>query len=124
MIIVWGIPTKQKKLEHNQMFICDRCGQYGRYEITMVYTCFTLFFIPIIKWGKKFFVKTTCCGTTYALDSEIGKSIARGNQVEIKPMHLQGVQGQRYKQYNRCEKCGYATPEEINFCPKCGNSMQ
>lgn len=124
MFIIWGINSKHKKLEHNQVFVCERCGQYGRYDITMTYTCFALFFIPIIKWNRKFFVRTTCCGTVYALNVEIGKAIARGNEVEIKPEHLLRVQGQSYEPQRRCGQCGFATSEKFDFCPKCGKAFE
>ena len=123
MFIIWGINSKQKKFNCEKMFICERCGQYGRYEGIMTYTCFALFFIPIIKWNKKYFVKTTCCGTLYALDSEVGKSIIRGNGVEIRPEHLMKVQGQSYDAKKRCSQCGYVLEEACNFCPKCGNKL-
>lgn len=123
MFIIWGIHSKQKKFNYEKLFICNRCGQYGRYEVIMTYTCLALFFIPIIKWGKKYFVKTTCCGTLYALDSEIGKSIARGNDVEIRPEHLMNVQGQSYEVKRRCSQCGYETMDNFEFCPKCGKEL-
>ena len=30
----------------------------------MEYTSLSLFFIPVFKWGKKYYVKTSCCGST------------------------------------------------------------
>lgn len=40
-----------------------------------------MFFIPCIKWNKHYYVRTSCCNTLYELDPEMGKAIARGEQV-------------------------------------------
>ena len=47
-----------------------------------------MFFIPCIKWNKHYYVRTSCCNTLYELDPEMGKAIARGEQVLIRPEHL------------------------------------
>lgn len=124
MLILWSFGSKQKNFNHDKVFICDRCGQYGRYEGIMTFNHFSLFFIPIIKWNKRYFVKTTCCGTLYGLNPEVGKAIVRGNNVEIRPEHLMGVQGQSYDAKKRCSQCGYVLEEACNFCPECGNQLK
>lgn len=48
-----------------------------------------MLFIPCIKWNKHYYVRTSCCNTLYELDPEMGKAIARGEQVLIRPEHLQ-----------------------------------
>ena len=50
-----------------------------------------MFFIPCIKWNKHYYVRTSCCNTLYELDPEMGKAIARGEQVLIRPEHLQRI---------------------------------
>ena len=61
----------------------------------MTYTVLSLFFIPTIKWNKHYYVQTSCCGTVYELDPEIGKAIARGEEVEIQKDHLTRVMNGR-----------------------------
>ena len=36
-------------------------------------------------------MRTSCCNTLYELDPEMGKAIARGEQVLIRPEHLQRI---------------------------------
>ncbi len=88
----------------------------------MTYTVLSLFFIPCFKWNRHYYVQMSCCNTLYELDPEMGKAIARGEQVEILPQHLTLVnQGSRGYGYRRCSYCGYETAEDFEFCPKCGN---
>lgn len=122
MFFIISVNSKQKQLNYNNsVFICDRCGQYGRYEVLMTYMCFSLFFIPLIKWNKKFYVRTTCCGTVYELDPAIGKAIASGKDVEIRTEHLRQLSGRTQQSYKRCGQCGFETGEDFQYCPKCGN---
>lgn len=126
MFFIMGVGPKQKQLTYNELFVCDSCGKYGRYEVFLTYMCFSFFFIPLIKWNKKYFVRTNCCGTVYELDPEIGGAIARGKQVEIQPEHLQKIRGQSIAQYDgmkKCPDCGYETTENFQFCPKCGRQF-
>ena len=92
MFFMIGITQGKKFFEYNQTFICDRCGSYGRYQVFMTYMCLSIFFIPCFKWNKQYYVQSTCCNTIYSLDPEIGKQIARGENIEILPQNLTEVQ--------------------------------
>ncbi|MDO4977282.1 MAG: zinc ribbon domain-containing protein [Eubacteriales bacterium] len=115
-----GITQGRKDLNYNELVICEECGSYGRYQVYMTYMCLSLFFIPVFKWNKKYYVQNSCCNTVYELDPEVGKQIQWGEHVEIRPQNLNKVyQGNRIS-YKRCNNCGYATEEDFEFCPKCG----
>lgn len=122
MFFMIGITEGRKSLEHDQMIICGQCGSYGRYQVFMTYMVLTIFFIPCIKWNKRYFVQSTCCSAVYELDAEIGKRIARGEELEILPRHLRQVQTGRGR-HRQCRNCGYATQEDFEFCPKCGQRL-
>ena len=115
-----GINQGRKDFEYDQMIICNNCSSYGRYQVFMTYMCLSFFFIPFFKWNKQYYVQSTCCNTVYALDSEIGKQIARGKNVEILPKHLTQVHAGYRSRYKRCNNCGFETQEDFKFCPKCG----
>ncbi len=122
MFFMMGITDGRKDLNFTLTIICNICGRYGRYNVFMIYTVLSLFFIPCFKWNKHYYVQTSCCGTVYELNPEIGKAIAKGEQVEIQPEHLSRVNQSGYS-YNRkhCSHCGYETSEDFEYCPKCGN---
>ena len=125
MFFMIGINPQRKDYDyHGGVMICSRCGRYGRYRVYMTCMCLTLFFIPCFKWNKQYFAESTCCGTTYALDPEIGRRIARGESVEILPQHLRemynGYGSTGGGGYRRCMNCGFETTEDFEFCPKCG----
>ena len=96
MFFMMGITDGRKDLDFSQQMICNVCGRYGRYQVFMTYTVLSLFFIPCFKWNKHYYVTTSCCGSMYELDSEIGKEIERGSSVEIRPGYLRRVDQGRY----------------------------
>ena len=60
MFFIGGITQGTKELVYNAAaMICGRCGRYGRYQVFMTYMCLSFFFIPIFKWGRKYYVKTS-----------------------------------------------------------------
>ncbi|MCR4891157.1 MAG: zinc ribbon domain-containing protein [Lachnospiraceae bacterium] len=122
MFFIMGITEDRKDFELNQLITCSVCGKYGRFIVFMTYTVLSLFFIPTFKWNKHYYVQTSCCGSLYELDPEIGKAIARGEQVEIRQENLTKISsgGGFSSGYKKCRQCGYETTEDFEYCPKCG----
>lgn len=122
MFFIIGVSDKRKDLEFIQSILCRACGNYGRYNVFMTYTALSLFFIPIIKWNRRYYVRSSCCGRIYELDPQIGKRIERGERVEIVDDDLKDL-GRRGRVYKICRNCGYSTDEDFDFCPKCGDRL-
>lgn len=121
MFFIMGITDGRKDFDFHQMIVCNNCGAYGRFHVFMTYTMLSLFFIPCLKWNRRYYVQSSCCGTVYELNPEIGKRIARGEEVQIMPNDLQMIQTPTYQRYGKqCMNCGYTTAEDFEFCPKCG----
>ena len=123
MFFIMGITQGRKEFNFNQMVICNHCGSYGRYQVYMTYMCLSLFFLPVFKWNKQYYVQMSCCHTLYALDPVIGKRIDRGEDIEILPEHLTEVQTGWRSRYKRCGNCGFETQEDYEYCPKCGRKF-
>lgn len=130
MFFIMGINQGMKDLAYNAaLFICGRCGRYGRYQIFMTYTYLSLFFIPMFKWGKHYYAKTSCCGAVYELPPDVGRRIARGEDVTLTPDMLvpvsAGAGGSQsvWRPVKRCLRCGFETTENFEYCPKCGQKF-
>ena len=91
MFFIMGVTQGRKEFGFAQRMICAKCGRSGSYIVFMTYSVLTLFFIPVFKWNRQYFVRTSCCGTVYLLDPEVGRIVARGGQVDIRPQDLQEV---------------------------------
>lgn len=122
MLLIFGITTKQEDIEFNQFHTCEICGSYGNYEMYLTYTAFSLFFIPVLKWNRKYYVRTRCCGSLYSVDEGVGRDIERGLRKEINPSDMTLIQG-NYGRERRCSSCGYMVDPDYDYCPKCGREM-
>ncbi len=130
MFLMIGITDRRKDLDFAQTMVCRRCGKYGRYQVYMLFTSLLLFFIPCFRWNRRYYVETSCCGTVYELNPDIGRRIERGEQVGINEQDLTPAgysQGAGFRNsYNyrkKCRNCGYETYEDFQFCPKCGREL-
>lgn len=119
MFLIMGVSNGEKQLMFDQSIICSCCSHFGRLQVMVSYMFFSLFFIPIFKWSKRYYVKTTCCGAIAELDKETGHSIERGGMtaLDLGTLHFSCPYGST----KRCTVCGYETSDDFLYCPKCGH---
>lgn len=132
MIFIGGISSAVKQLDYIKTVICGRGGGYGRYKVFMTYTYFSLFFIPVFKWNRRFYVEMSCCGSVYELDRDLGMRILRGEGAEIREEDLTfvraGAGGGEFSLPDPgeecvCPGCGRAVEEDYSYCPYCGRRL-
>ncbi|HPU41987.1 MAG TPA: zinc ribbon domain-containing protein [Acetivibrio clariflavus] len=120
-IAFFGIQDKDKYIGTCNNIICPSCEKLGRYEIHKLYRYFHIFFIPIFRWDIKYMVKTSCCGSLYELDPEVGKEFEKNPDIEIKEQNLQRVNN--FWPFKYCPNCKADIPAEFNYCPYCGREL-
>lgn len=122
MFFFFGIMNDQKNLDFHQPMTCDVCGRMGQYQVFVTYMVLSIFFIPIFKWGRTYYVRTSCCGSLYQLRPEVGRAIERGENVAIQQTDLYLEQQGKWTKV--CYNCGYTTTEDFEYCPKCGKKFE
>jgi len=125
MFFIAGVNNKREQLDYYEPILCDSCLKYGRFEAYIEFNEFSLFFVPLFKFGKKFYARTTCCNSLYLItNKEKGLMMERGQGhnvfLEDKDVKLlqEGICG------NTCPKCCCQVSEEHNFCPNCGYELK
>ena len=121
MFFIFGTEAREKQLDFEQNILCPHCGRYGRLTVYVRYTCFTLFFIPIFSWGRRYFAKTSCCSSVCELDPQLGRELERRklSSIDVSALNFAGPACAR-----RCAYCGYETAEDFAYCPKCGRPFR
>lgn len=122
MFFIMGINNGQKELNYDSggMNICKNCGAYCRYRIYCTYMCLSLFFIPVLKWSKKYYAECSSCGTVFSLKNEIGKKIERGEHITLSSDDFESTADFNNMQTKVCNICGYIASPDFDYCPKCG----
>ncbi len=59
------------------------CGKTSRYKAFMFLSIICIFFIPLIRWNRHYYVRTGCCHKQCELNPKIGKMIRKGKPVTI-----------------------------------------
>jgi len=122
MIFIGGVSSKQEKLDFGQSVLCTRCSRFGTLEVYMEYMYLSVFFIPVMKWNRRYYVRSTCCGTLYSLSSELGDRIRKGEHVELQERDLQLINQAGFAP--RCPRCGFELEGDFRFCPNCGSPLK
>lgn len=122
MIFIGGISQGRKAFSFLQTLICKKCGRYSNVSVFMTYTYFSFFFIPLFKWGKKYYALSGCCNTTFAIPHDLGRAIERGEHVTLHPDDLEMIGTGNHINTN-CTDCGFLLSEEYTYCPKCGRKI-
>ncbi|MGD9566718.1 MAG: zinc ribbon domain-containing protein [Sedimentibacter sp.] len=126
MFFIAGVYPKRMELDYYEPIMCNCCTKYGRYEAFMEYKVFSLFFIPLIKFGKKFYARTTCCNTLYQIkNKEKGLMMERGqgHNVFLKEEDLVLLH-KGTSCIEKCPNCGYEVIGEFKYCPNCGKPLK
>lgn len=123
MFFIFGISNGEKKLDFVKTMVCSRCGKYGRLELYMTFMYFSLFFIPVFRWGRRYYLKTSCCNTVYGIDPELGRRLHKGEVSDISENDLQSMNSRGSGSKDRCANCGYPAAPEFDYCTKCGSKL-
>ena len=117
----FGINDRFKDIKYSLNGECPGCGRLTQYRVFMKQSCFHIFFIPLIRWNKRYYVETKCCGRIYELDPEIGESIARGENTKIFRGDLRFER--KGHGLTSCPNCGTPISTTFEYCPKCGKRL-
>ena len=67
MFFLFGFGSKQRHLGPGETRTCSRCGNTTRWERVRQYKQFTVFFVPIARWGRRQFETCPICGAAVDL---------------------------------------------------------
>ena len=120
MFFVFGVNQREEEIDYDQTIICDVCERYGHLYLFMTYTVLSIFFIPLFKWNRHYYARTSCCNTIYELEEDTVNALLSGELHELKQEDLEVIQRGYLRSHKKCSYCGYETDEDFEYCPKCG----
>lgn len=118
---IFGIQDKTKKISTESAIICPICERYGRYDIVKRFTYFHIFFIPLWRWNKRYFIQSQCCSRICELEPELGARIESGESMEITREQLLCDD---YHIEENCPNCTARVEQGFQYCPHCGSKLK
>jgi hypothetical protein len=67
VFFVVGFGTKQQELGPGEVRACLRCGNTSQWTRFRQFRQFTLFFVPVARWGRRQFEVCDICGNAVEL---------------------------------------------------------
>ena len=64
MFVLFGFGTKQQHLGPGETRTCPRCHNITTWERIREFHQFTLFFIPVARWKRRYLETCSICGET------------------------------------------------------------
>ena len=114
---IFGVQNKSKIIKEFDSVICPNCGRWTRAELIEEYTYFHMFFIPLFKWGKKYYVRLRCCGALYEAAPEYASDLKTAANIDFEKLSKIGPA------VNTCPHCGNPVDPGFSFCPRCGEKL-
>lgn len=124
---IFGIENKEKEIKITNNFTCKSCNRLTIGRIIKHYEFFHFFFIPIFKWNEKYYVECGSCKKIFSISKEKGKSIEKGEDIELTYWDLNEVNNSYEYNYNIntvCNNCGKVVASEYRYCPYCGKEIK
>ena len=117
MLLLFCTGEDTDDLYLDQKITCPVCGKKAELHAFCSYKAFRVFFLPVYKWDKRYFVQTSCCGAACPISEKLGEAVDGGKKLDLRRLPLRGAAPQRLKV---CAACGYETSQPFRFCPMCG----
>lgn len=127
VFFIVGVNHERQELDYYEPIMCSCCTKYGCYEAYMEYSVFSLFFIPLLKFHKRFYARTTCCNSLYLIkNKEKGLMMERGqgHNVFLKESDLELIQKGLCSSSLVCPDCGHENDETHKYCANCGKQLK
>ncbi len=89
MIFIFGISPKEQTIGPAEERICPRCNNQRFWILKKSSQWFSLFFIPLIPFGSKYFMQCPICGEAEFLSKE--QFVAKEKDAELNNQLVHGT---------------------------------
>ena len=122
MFFFLAVTSGTRELGRRRCRYLPCCGTYGaEVSVTCVYQQFILFFIPVFRFGKRYFATCAGCGAVFEMNREEGRRVERNPSAEIDPSAMTRVAAGSDPRF--CPRCGAPISPGDRFCPNCGGKL-
>ena len=70
MVLIWGWGNQFRKVADVGIMKCGNCNNYSTFEIRELAKNVKIYFVPVAKWGRKYYLVCNKCEGAYELEKE------------------------------------------------------
>ncbi|WP_100066180.1 zinc-ribbon domain-containing protein [Miniphocaeibacter massiliensis] len=123
MFFIFGIADSYDEVDFKTTFTCECCNHMEQMNFYMFYTYFSLFFIKIFKWNKRYVGVCRNCNCEYEFTKETFEELKESGNLKSSMYTMRNCNSNYGKRNLVCSNCGYTLREDFEFCPKCGSKL-
>lgn len=116
---IFGIERKEKEIK-SWNTVCPECGSMSKASLYMIYTYFHIFFIPTVRWNRRYFLRLRCCGSSYEAPQEYARQLSDSDTIDFSRLKKTSAGSGFNNFYAKCAACGRNFDSSFPFCPYCG----
>ncbi|EYE89570.1 hypothetical protein Q428_02015 [Fervidicella metallireducens AeB] len=120
---IFGIENKEKEIKDIKNVLCNNCGSLTSYKLIKTYTFFHIFFIPLFKWNKKYFLISRCCNNIWEIPLDIGGKLEGEGNVTMDFNQFENITKADDNYKSICPVCGSNIHNNYVYCPFCGSKI-
>ncbi len=122
---IFGLQSKEKEITDSAKVQCRGCDKGLGGKLIKTYNFFHFFFIPLFRWGERYYLVCNGCASTYEIPNDKGRGIENGEDIEISYWDLKPIEkGIGYSVIYRCDYCGKEIKGDYEYCPYCGSKVK
>lgn len=139
MFLLMGGGNHQEKSDFTTKEYCSKCRSIELIEFYVEYSYFSIFFIKLFKWNKKYIMLCKGCNQYEYITKEEYESAKKTGKIgdKLKDIHsnpqsyaengdnnfTDNENVDKYTQDIKCVHCGFVADTDYIYCPKCGNKL-
>ncbi len=115
-----GVMDQKSKIRDIKLAPCRVCEAPETGTLIRIERVFSLFFVPVYRWNKRYAVQCKRCGTLYWLTREKGESLESGQEESIgywEMLENKMIRG------GICPDCQQRVLPSFRYCPYCGKKL-
>lgn len=116
---VFGIDSRESEIKGFAGVVCPDCGRLTQAVLFTRYTYLHIFFIPTLRWNRKYYVKLRCCGSLWEAQEGYAKQLKGIDALDMSRLK-KVTEGFGEGGFAACADCGRRFDESFSYCPYCG----
>ena len=118
---IFGVDNKVEEIKQIKDINCNHCNK-DSLTLLKTYNRFHFFFIPLFKWGVRYYLKCNSCDSVYEISREKGEKVEKEGS-DLSYWDMKNAHEVYVNQELVCNQCNTLVDKKFKYCPNCGTKI-